>query len=217
MPDAETSKLVATGWTDAVLEFWQSGGLLLIPLAVIGWLIWQRYFDARAELRSALDSPDSFSEELERRWKSGADAPHLDTWLRTLPGAAVAHVRNILLIIHRGGGLDEAVTDSRTLLADLEHRTFEGLAALVAAAPLVGLLGTILGMIETFHGVSLRSGQTADLVAAGISKALITTQVGLIVALPGAFGIAHLRRLRKTLSNRLDLAETQLRILNALR
>lgn len=214
MSDAGTSKLGETGWTEAVLEFWLSGGILLIPLAIIAWLIWLHYFEARATFRSALVTADSFSEELESRWTRSSGTPDLDPWLRTLSGAVVMHVRNILRMIRRGGGLDEAVADSRALLSDLEHRRFEGLAALVAAAPLVGLLGTILGMIETFHGVSLRSGETTALVAAGISKALITTQVGLIVALPGAFGIAHLRRLRKTLSNRLDLAETQLRILN---
>ncbi|MFW5893832.1 MAG: MotA/TolQ/ExbB proton channel family protein [Verrucomicrobiota bacterium] len=215
MPEVETSKILSVPWAEAVLDFWLSGGILLIPLAIIGWLIWQRYFQARAEFRSALVVPDSFSEEFERRWKRGKDASDLDAWLSTLPGAVVVHVRNILLILRRGGGMDEAVPDSRALLSELEHRSFEGLAALVAAAPLVGLLGTILGMIETFHGVSLRSGETAALVAAGISKALITTQVGLAVALPGAFGIAHLRRLRQALANRLDLAETQLRILNA--
>lgn len=201
------------GWGDAVLQFWLSGGVLLIPLAILCVLIWQRYFQARAEFRDALAAPESFAADFERRWEQGMQWGGIDQWLRTVPGAVATHTRNILLLYRRTGTMDSAVAHSRVQLADLEGRSFVGLAALVAAAPLIGLLGTILGMIETFQGVSLRSGQTAELVASGISKALITTQVGLVVALPGTFGIAHLYRLRKTLSNRLDLMETQLRIL----
>lgn len=68
------------------------------------------------------------------------------------------------------------------------------LAALTASAPLLGLLGTVMGMIQTFDAVSAVSGETGQRVAAGISRALLTTQFGLVIALPGVFGAAHLRR-----------------------
>jgi len=69
------------------------------------------------------------------------------------------------------------------------------LTALTAVAPLLGLLGTVVGMIETFEAVSTVGGTTGSRVASGISQALITTQFGLIVAVPGVFGVANLRRL----------------------
>ena len=69
------------------------------------------------------------------------------------------------------------------------------LAALTAVAPLLGLLGTVMGMIETFQAVASFTGGTAGRVASGISKALITTQFGLVVAIPGVFGLARLRRM----------------------
>jgi biopolymer transport protein ExbB len=56
---------------------------------------------------------------------------------------------------------------------------------LVSAAPLLGLLGTVLGMIMTFQGISTGGGKMADAIAQGISAALITTEMGLLVALPG--------------------------------
>jgi biopolymer transport protein ExbB len=67
--------------------------------------------------------------------------------------------------------------------------------ALTAVAPLLGLLGTVFGMIHTFDAVATISGNTGTRVAAGISQALITTQFGLVVAVPGVFGLARLRRM----------------------
>jgi biopolymer transport protein ExbB len=87
------------------------------------------------------------------------------------------------------------------------------LGALVVVAPLFGLLGTVFGMIDTFAAVGAGSSETADLVAGGISKALITTQVGLVAALPGTLGLAHVFRLYRRLTNAVDLCETQLALL----
>ena len=68
------------------------------------------------------------------------------------------------------------------------------LKTLAAAAPLLGLLGTLVGMIDTFEALSgERSGDTASVVAGGISKALLTTNAGLIVAIP-AILIAYFAR-----------------------
>ena len=59
----------------------------------------------------------------------------------------------------------------------------------VGAAPLVGLLGTVTGMLTTFNALATGSGgeKTMGLIAAGISEALITTETGLVIALPGLF------------------------------
>lgn len=70
------------------------------------------------------------------------------------------------------------------------------LSALTASAPLTGLLGTVAGMIHTFHALAATTaGTQAGTVSDGISQALITTQFGLVIALPGVFGVARLRRL----------------------
>jgi len=59
----------------------------------------------------------------------------------------------------------------------------------VGAAPLLGLLGTVTGMLATFEALASGAGgeETMGLVAQGISEALITTETGLVVALPGLF------------------------------
>lgn len=58
------------------------------------------------------------------------------------------------------------------------------IAVTASVAPLVGLLGTVAGMIETFKMISLFGSSDAMSLSSGISKALITTELGLIVAIP---------------------------------
>jgi biopolymer transport protein ExbB len=65
------------------------------------------------------------------------------------------------------------------------------LAIVATVAPIVGLLGTVLGMVEAFHVIAFSDGMgNPALLAGGISKALINTAAGLIVALP-ALGMHH--------------------------
>lgn len=56
-----------------------------------------------------------------------------------------------------------------------------------AVAPLLGLLGTVTGMIDTFESMTLHGAGKPELISGGISEALITTQLGLIVAIPALF------------------------------
>ena len=66
----------------------------------------------------------------------------------------------------------------------------------VNSAPLVGLLGTVTGMLATFAALSSGSGgdKTMGLIAEGISEALITTETGLVIGLAGLFFQYHLAR-----------------------
>ncbi|NDV62139.1 MotA/TolQ/ExbB proton channel family protein [Puniceicoccales bacterium CK1056] len=71
------------------------------------------------------------------------------------------------------------------------------LLILITTAPLMGLLGTVMGMLTTFSGLAISSGgSTVDQIAAGISEALITTQTGLIIAIP-AYVMATLIQKRR--------------------
>ena len=88
------------------------------------------------------------------------------------------------------------------------------LSSFTAAAPLIGLLGTVMGMIVTFQAVSGQFGNTGVEVAAGISQALITTQCGLVVAIPGLFGIARIRRLME--QARVRLGECRIHMVRVL-
>ncbi|MGJ8677910.1 MAG: MotA/TolQ/ExbB proton channel family protein [Akkermansiaceae bacterium] len=79
------------------------------------------------------------------------------------------------------------------------------IAVLVAALPLAGLLGTVSGMLATFAGMASGSNtQAIDNISVGISEALITTQAGLIVAIPAAIFLALLKRESQSLHARLQ-------------
>jgi len=74
------------------------------------------------------------------------------------------------------------------------QRRLPMVAVLVAAAPLSGLLGTVFGMFVTFNGLAGQSSaQPIDSISIGISSAMITTQAGLFMAIPGAILLAFLR------------------------
>jgi biopolymer transport protein ExbB/TolQ len=96
---------------------------------------------------------------------------------------------------HAGPALDEF----RRVESERLRRNLVLLHAVTAAAPLLGLLGTVTGMMTTF---AAEAGDTRVL-SGGIREALITTQVGLLLALPGVFGAARLQRLLRELTLRM--------------
>ena len=91
------------------------------------------------------------------------------------------------------------------------QREFGLLNSMVTAAPLLGLLGTVVGMVETFRGLSNVSGM--EVISSGISKALLTTQLGLVIALPGIFGLVYLKRKFSRLVLELDRLQFHIKAL----
>ena len=65
------------------------------------------------------------------------------------------------------------------------ERRLSMLGTIATISPLLGLLGTVVGMITAFTGLTETSGANPDLLASGISQVLITTAFGLLIAVPG--------------------------------
>ncbi len=88
---------------------------------------------------------------------------------------------------HASAGAD-AVDEVRAAVVEQERARYEKRLAFLGTlgnnAPFVGLFGTVLGIIRSFHDLSGGSMQNSQLVMAGIAEALVATGVGLIVALP---------------------------------
>jgi len=63
-------------------------------------------------------------------------------------------------------------------------RSLEGLSVIAAIAPLLGLLGTVLGMVDAFQAIGDQGPQAAPELASSISLALVTTLLGLTLAIP---------------------------------
>ncbi|AMW79132.1 biopolymer transporter ExbB [Acinetobacter sp. TGL-Y2] len=69
------------------------------------------------------------------------------------------------------------------------------LGTLSAVAPLLGLLGTVVGIIESFLVMDLASGTSPTMMIPGLSKALITTAAGMLIAIPALFAYRYFQRL----------------------
>jgi biopolymer transport protein ExbB len=82
-------------------------------------------------------------------------------------------------------------------------RFLSTITILAATAPLLGLLGTVTGMVTTFDVIALFGTGNAKALSGGISKALVTTQCGLLVGIPGLFTSRLLTRRAHAIERRL--------------
>lgn len=108
---------------------------------------------------------------------------------------AIRHWNKVSRVAFENGSLQLAARRQRLEL----HRHAAVIDTLIASAPLLGLLGTVSGMIATFEGLTTMSLHSeGGGVASGISMALLTTQAGLMIAIPAFFANKVLgRKIRK--------------------
>ncbi len=85
--------------------------------------------------------------------------------------------------------MKDSIQDAANQVIHSMERYIGALGTIAAVAPLLGLLGTVLGMIKVFVAIELQGTGNAGALAGGISEALITTAAGLVVAIPAM--IAH--------------------------
>jgi biopolymer transport protein TolQ len=96
-----------------------------------------------------------------------------------------------------------AQTASSEALTAMESR-MTWLASIAAISPFIGLLGTVMGIIDAFHGLGVAGTATLRAVAPGISAALITTAAGLLVAIPAVVGYNQLTGQLRDFAARMD-------------
>ncbi len=180
-----------------IFEIWQSGGWVMLPLFALAVVLYAQAFQLLLFLRS-----NDFAGS-ETRWWEWVRAPE------TAEGRAGEIIRYTSSGVTSSKQVRNRFDEIRAGLIALVDRRVAFTGTLVAAAPLLGLLGTVLGMLQTFLGISTSGGaETAGVVASGISEALVTTQTGLTVALPGLFLVMMIRRKRHGLEARLARLES---------
>lgn len=97
----------------------------------------------------------------------------------------------------RGGGREAMVESARQTLGEFVpglSRGLDTIAVLAMAAPLLGLAGTVAGIMETFHVITLYGAGNPSMLAGGIAQALMVTEAGLVVAFPLLLCHDHLRK-----------------------
>jgi len=110
--------------------------------------------------------------------------------------------------------MKDSVEETATQVIHSLERFVGVLGTVTSIAPLLGLLGTVLGMIEAFSAIMAHGSGNAALLAGGISKALITTAAGLIVAIPAL--VCHRFFERRIDSLVVEMQERAVKLVDAL-
>lgn len=159
---------------ETILSTWETGGWVMIALAILGIVL----YATAARLLLSLHYPGikHCNDSRAREWL-------LD------PAKAPARIRPLLRFVRDDAASAKEVEGrfrevEAQVVPDVD-RSLSTLGVMVVAAPLFGLLGTVSGMLLTFKAISLGGSSVSEIVARGISEALVATQTGLTVAIPG--------------------------------
>lgn len=167
-----------------MLELVKAGGWPMIPLlllTVVGLaIIVERFWSLR---RKAVLPPGLGDEVCAWAARGRLDPVHIDSLRQTSPLgellAAALDVRN-----RPREEVRERVEDVGRHLVHRMERFLNTLGTIAAAGPLLGLFGTVVGMIQMFMGILDHGVGDVNQLAGGIGKALICTATGMIVAIP---------------------------------
>jgi len=185
------------------IEYLRQGGWIMIPLGVCSLVMWmlitERIWAYRRLTGGDLDLQDAV-----RLLEEAGPAPGN-------PGLCAR-----LLLAFKSERTGDAHLDRQILRACVRRlapglqRYLAVIGVLAAVAPLLGLLGTVIGMVQTFQVIAIFGTGNAQALAGGVSVALVTTQSGLLVAIPGLFMSGALERRAAKLRMRLDETATVL-------
>ncbi len=101
-------------------------------------------------------------------------------------------------------GLERAAATASSEALTLMEERITWLATIANISPFIGLFGTVMGIIDAFHGLGTAGAATLRAVAPGISEALITTAAGILVAIPAVVGYNQLTAQLRDFANRMD-------------
>ena len=166
-------------WTQ-VWSTWQQGGTLMFPLFLLSMYVYYVAFELFFRLRRML--PDDVRK---------ASPSHLVSKPEAVGGVLGEVLAHCLASDNDRVETRRRFQQVRGESSKTLNRRIRFLLVLVTSAPLLGLLGTVDGMLATFRGLAVDVGRKMDLVAGGISEALVTTQTGLLIAIP-AYVMLHL-------------------------
>ncbi|MEK9714069.1 MAG: MotA/TolQ/ExbB proton channel family protein [Thalassolituus sp.] len=167
-----------------MLEIIQSGGWMMVPIIIASILALaitvERFWTLRA---TKIAPPDLLSQVWGWMKNKQLDAGKIRTLRESSP---LGNVLASGLINSRHGRqiMKESIEEVASHEIHEMERYLNALGTVAAVAPLMGLLGTVIGMIKVFAEIMAQGTGQANLLAGGISEALITTAAGLVVAIP---------------------------------
>lgn len=170
--------------TNQIVHIWKAGGWVMIPLLVLALLMFWVGVRLWLHLRNR-----QFRWLAETEWKEWVRRPQIGY------GEVGEMIRYVLDEVQDAGEISNRFAEIRAALLPSIERQMQWLGTLVAAAPLVGLLGTVFGMLVTFQALAAGGGgEVTEAMAGGISQALFPPEVGLCISLPGLILVRLVKR-----------------------
>ena len=176
---------------ESLKSTYQAGGVVMLPILLVGTIGFYYLFSSWFRIGS-----DFFKQDLQRVIKNlrqdlngdNGQAAGAEVAVNRLKKRRGILSRELRFAIEQAQKNPEGFRDVMQvrLLGTIRYmeKGSHIVAVMAAAAPLLGLLGTVTGMVSTFEVITLYGNQNPVLMADGISEALISTQSGLLVAFP---------------------------------
>ena len=180
-------------------DYFRPGGWIMVLLVLVSLWMWGLVFERVTSFwgmdRQDIDLKDALTLLKQK------------STVRTTTGICAQLISGFQLVRTGDHDLDQRFLDQYALAQKPRIRRFlSTITILAATAPLLGLLGTVTGMVATFDVISAFGTGNAKALSGGISKPLVTTQCGLLVGIPGLFMSRLLTRRAHAIERR--LAET---------
>ena len=167
-----------------MLDRVKAGGWPMIPLLLLSVLALTLIVERAWTLRRSAVLPPNLGKEV-RTWAGSGklDPAHIESLRRTSPlGELLAAALDVRL--RPRDQIRERIEDVGRHLVHKMERYLNTLGTIAAAGPLLGLFGTVVGMIQMFLGILDHGIGDVNQLAGGIGKALVCTATGMIVAIP---------------------------------
>jgi len=195
----------------SLFEIMQSGGVMMVPLLVCSFITLVFLFERAVSLRNGRIIPRPYVKRFLHQVREGK----LDRdGAVALCGESNSPIAEVFEAVAKKWGrpsveIEQTIIDAEDRITPDLRKYTRLFSAVVTISPLLGLLGTVIGMIRLFDAISGADamGRT-ELLAAGISEALLTTAAGLLLAIPALcihlYFIGRIERLLMTID---DLAQ----------
>ena len=167
-----------------MLELLMAGGWLMVPIALCSILMLAICIERFYTLNARKIAPPHLLATVWKQLKAGElDANKLKTLKQSSPLGRIL-AAGLANAYHGRDVMKESIEEAAGHVVHELERYLNTLGTIAAVAPLLGLLGTVMGMIKVFAEIMAQGTGNASVLAGGISEALITTAAGLSVAIP---------------------------------
>jgi len=167
-----------------MLEVFEKGGFLMYPIFICSLIAVTIFFERMFYLKSVKTKSKRFVDRVKNLVKKGSIELAVSACRKSPTPISQIMLAGLMKYGQGRGEIKEAIEDSANQEIPLLERNLSTLSTIGNITPLLGLLGTVFGMIKAFNVIAVMGVGKPEALAEGISMALLTTAFGLSVAIP---------------------------------